>query len=258
MDSERFWAKVERRGPDECWLWTGAPDGEGYGQFRHEGRLLKSHRVAFMLAKGPIPTLPGVLGRCGAFICHTCDVRLCCNPAHLFAGTSKDNTLDAKTKGRLATGERVGSAHLTVEQVQTIRAYQEAGLLASGMGKGWHKNKVSMRSLAREFGVDPSTVANVVNGKQWSHVTTASVDGVRLTGADRSAANRGSANNFSKLTEDQVRDIKRIAATEMAVGDRQGSRVGKVSCRSLAKQYGVSRHTISLIVNGKTWTHVET
>src|SRR6266487_2334557 len=29
---ERFWAKVEVRGPDDCWLWKGC-FSEGYGQF---------------------------------------------------------------------------------------------------------------------------------------------------------------------------------------------------------------------------------
>ena len=30
---ERFWAKVDRRGPDECWIWTGSLSAGRYGGF---------------------------------------------------------------------------------------------------------------------------------------------------------------------------------------------------------------------------------
>jgi hypothetical protein len=52
---------------------------------------------------GPIPP--------GLFVCHTCDVnyppgdftyRRCCNVAHLFLGTPKDNVDDMVAKGRAA------------------------------------------------------------------------------------------------------------------------------------------------------------
>lgn len=70
-----------------CWLWEGA-DSKGYGSHRH--RLV--HRLAWEEANGPIPT--------GLFVCHHCDVKLCCNPQHLFLGTAKDNAQDHYDKGR--------------------------------------------------------------------------------------------------------------------------------------------------------------
>ncbi len=99
-DIARFWAKVAVGGPDECWLWTAGTFGsKPYGQFGIQEapgkqKHLYAHRVAFRLAHGPIAE--------GAYICHSCDTPLCCNPAHLFAGTHTDNMRDASRKGRLS------------------------------------------------------------------------------------------------------------------------------------------------------------
>jgi len=92
----RFWSKVERKGPDECWPWKAAVTKEtGYGIFhprKPETRL--AHRVAYESQYGPIPE--------GLFIDHTCHNgqgcppgpcphRKCCNPAHLEAVTNREN-----------------------------------------------------------------------------------------------------------------------------------------------------------------------
>lgn len=80
------------RGPDECWPWTGAVTGKGYGKISLAYRHRNAHRVAFELWHGPIPD--------GLLVCHRCDNRPCCNPAHLFVGTAKDNAEDMMAKGR--------------------------------------------------------------------------------------------------------------------------------------------------------------
>lgn len=82
----RFWSKVDRRGGHECWNWTAGTFAQGYGQFWWNGGPQKAHRMAFELTNGSIPE--------GTFILHSCDNRLCCNPAHLRAGTHMDNMTD--------------------------------------------------------------------------------------------------------------------------------------------------------------------
>lgn len=95
---ERFWAKVGKLGPDECWLWSGSLNLKGYGYLvvgsRTNGRSnMLAHRLSYEIHNGSIPT--------GSLICHKCDVPACVNPAHLFMGTQKDNMSDALRKGRM-------------------------------------------------------------------------------------------------------------------------------------------------------------
>lgn len=83
--AERFWALVDRRGPDECWPWLGGKIDTGYGRFGHEdGRVVPAHQVAYQLGHGqPVPA--------GLEPDHTCHRRDCQNPAHLEAVTHREN-----------------------------------------------------------------------------------------------------------------------------------------------------------------------
>lgn len=97
------------------------------------------------------------------FVCHTCDVRCCVNPQHLFLGTAKDNTQDAVKKKRM--GLRIkrpdmgmkGTAHpkakLTDEQVRAIRKAQ--GRLVD---------------LAAQFGVSIAVISKVRLRQLWRHI----------------------------------------------------------------------------------------
>ena len=90
---ERFWAKVDRREPGECWEWQASCDDSGYGTFRHQGKMKKAHRLAWVFCgRGPIPD--------GLVVMHSCDNPPCCNPAHLSLGTVADNNRDRHDKGR--------------------------------------------------------------------------------------------------------------------------------------------------------------
>jgi hypothetical protein len=155
--AERFWAQVQRAGPDQCWIWMGrrASSRGDYGAFDIRSRTGKrfrphhAHRVAWELTYGPVPD--------GLFVCHRCDNPPCCNPAHLFLGSAADNNHDKCAKGRQVFGERHGQAKLTASAVAEMRRR-----FASGE---------SLCALARAFGVHCSTAGSAIHGLTWRHVS---------------------------------------------------------------------------------------
>jgi len=151
-EAERFWAKVDKRGPDECWPWTGARSHRGYGIFGSNGRNRNAQRTAWELTRGPIPPGEGAHGTC---VCHACDNRACCNPSHLFLGSHRDNMLDASRKGRVAKarGTRNGNAKLTPAIVAEMRARANSG--------------VSYAALGRDYGVTRGIARKAVLGLSW-------------------------------------------------------------------------------------------
>jgi hypothetical protein len=52
----RFWSKVAVGRNNQCWLWLGAPDRYGYGQFKAVSGAppLRAHRVAYEIISGLI------------------------------------------------------------------------------------------------------------------------------------------------------------------------------------------------------------
>jgi len=81
-DARRFWEKVNRTHPHECWAFTGRLKPKGYGRFYVGTSRVAAHRVAWALVHGD----PGELE-----IDHTCRTRDCVNPTHLEAVHPDEN-----------------------------------------------------------------------------------------------------------------------------------------------------------------------
>ena len=83
----RFWAKVDKNGPlwkgTPCWLWTGGKTTAGYGETFWNQKVGYTHRLAYQLLIGAIPS--------GLELDHLCHNPACCNPEHLEAVTHGEN-----------------------------------------------------------------------------------------------------------------------------------------------------------------------
>jgi hypothetical protein len=148
---QRFWAKVAKLGPSDCWLWLASKDKDGYGYFDKSGNSFngRAHRFSWELFNGK--TIPE-----GFLVCHTCDNPPCVNPSHLFLGTCLENTRDMINKGRGHAGEKNGRAKLTVNDVITLRKLSTAGLTAAALG--------------RMYSIDESTALDIIKRKLWNTV----------------------------------------------------------------------------------------
>ncbi len=142
---QRFWSKVERRGPDECWPWKRSRNPDGYGKFSVKYQDVRAHRMAYELTNGPLP--PRTMVR------HSCDNPPCCNPAHLLPGTSRDNIDDMVSRRRQARGSRSAHAKLTDDAVADIR---------ESLGRG-----ETQVSIAARHGVTQANVSIIKLGRGW-------------------------------------------------------------------------------------------
>ena len=128
-----------------CWIWTGGLyPKDSYGAWMCTGERL-AHRVAYIAANGAIPD--------GLQILHICDVRECVNPAHLYAGTNRDNMNDMVRRRRAPHGEESHKTTLTADQALAIKLSQESPII-----------------LSRKYGISRQTVYNIRTGKTWKYL----------------------------------------------------------------------------------------
>lgn len=161
-----FWRKVDVRGDDECWEWTGCKNKQGYGNFYINRKLLRPHRFSWIIHFGDIPQGEGYHGIC---VCHKCDNPGCVNPRHLWLGTNMDNQVDSIKKGRHGhghgknykkpnlSGEKNHQHKLTETEVLEIRDIYSTGLYYQ-------------KTLALKYNVWQSTIWAIVNRKRWAHI----------------------------------------------------------------------------------------
>jgi hypothetical protein len=146
-DIVRFWKFVDKRGPDECWLWKGGCDPHGYGRFRLKYKRVFAHRVSYQIHRGAFE----------GHVLHKCDVTGCVNPGHLCRGTHLQNMNDCDEKGRRPHGTRHWNAKLSENDVLAIVAAATSG--------------VSQALLARQYNVNSRAISKIVTGIRWQRLT---------------------------------------------------------------------------------------
>lgn len=156
-DAERrFWSKVDKRGPDECWPWTACTDKDGYGGLQIGSRSdgvrgkARAHRLSWCLANDRnIPS--------GLCVLHRCDNPICVNPRHLFLGTNVDNTADRTAKGRGWRPRGEAHPHASTSRYGARVIYRMA---TSG--------KWTQREIAAAFRIGQSQVSRIYSGQHWA------------------------------------------------------------------------------------------
>jgi hypothetical protein len=138
-----------------CITWNNALDKDGYAQInRHKWALHYkinfAHQLSYVVTNGEYNR--------ELLICHTCDVRNCINPQHLFLGTAADNSQDRNRKGRQRNneGENCGTSKLVKDDIIAIRCIAKYG--------------VSHTRVATYFKVGRQSIDNIINRKTWKHI----------------------------------------------------------------------------------------
>jgi hypothetical protein len=148
-DINRFLDKVTFEPNSGCWLWLACGHPTGYGRFGIEGDVLFAHRAAYLLFVGDIPD--------GMLVCHTCDVRDCVNPGHLFLGTHKDNMQDASRKKRIVTPSRdvIGSTKMKLSSSDVLEI---------------RKSEKTLVEMMKIYGVGRTTIRRARSGQSYTWV----------------------------------------------------------------------------------------
>jgi len=195
-----------------CWEWQGAKHEFGYGLLGLGARsgnrtalTVRAHRVAWILAHGPIDE--------GVMVLHACDNPACVR--HLFLGTAKDNIHDAKRKGRMSkppvrlgmennkaklsdddkafimssdlngadVARLLGVARSTVNKIRMNGGYSGARIVVRGGSRSPRSTMsdstvISIREMillgytnkeaAASFGVSEHIVSSISTGRSWS------------------------------------------------------------------------------------------
>lgn len=175
---DRAHSKTKVNPITQCWEYCGEIVHNGYGRISHGGRNVRVHRLSYLSYKGEIID--------DRMVCHTCDVRNCWNPDHLFLGTAKDNVDDMLSKGR-AFFQKLPVVEKPPKKVRIPRVPRKNVGLGSPKGERNHfsvlkepdvhrirdlmrRDSLHVDDVAKIVGVSRATVYRILQGKIWKHV----------------------------------------------------------------------------------------
>ncbi len=158
----RYWRKVQRAGPNDCWEWLAGRNALGYGAFGVDGRTRMATHVALTLDGRPRP---------GALIAlHSCDNPGCVNPQHLRWGTDAENQQDMIDRGRAR--RLFGEDHWMHKRPERIRRranHPRAKLTEADVReiRAAPRHRGTGIELAARFGVRPAAISKIRLGQLW-------------------------------------------------------------------------------------------
>lgn len=129
-------------------------DKDGYVRIRSKGKHERLHRIIYEMHYGEIPK--------GLLIRHKCDNPNCCNIEHLEIGNHKDNSKDMVERGRSTKGKPNLKARGTLNNCNKLNEEQVKEIYLSNL---------SLRDLARLYGVSDTNISYIKHKKQWKWLT---------------------------------------------------------------------------------------
>lgn len=89
----------------------------------------------------------------GMCVCHTCDNPPCCNPAHLWLGTHRENMQDRGRKGRgresREYGEDAAQSKFSTADVQAVLELVRGGMSQQKAGERYGMSQPHVSRLVR-------------------------------------------------------------------------------------------------------------
>ena len=147
--SEKIEKHTVRIPESGCWIWMKSLNSGGYGNTTlGRNSSILAHRASYEEKYGKIPN--------GVLALHSCDIKSCVNPDHIFLGTQQDNMTDKVMKNRQANGEKHGMSKLTREQAFEAKFGTEKPSL-----------------LAKKFGCSAVMIRQIRSGMYWKHLEKA-------------------------------------------------------------------------------------
>ena len=107
-----------------------------------------AHRLSYAIHVGSVATDEHVL--------HTCDVRACVNPKHLYRGTHDDNMSDKVARNRVPRGEMHHAAKYTNAIILALKNDLDSGKTCA--------------EVANQYGMTRHYVNRIARGEIWPSV----------------------------------------------------------------------------------------
>jgi hypothetical protein len=148
--------------------------------------------------------------------------------------------------GRVRRGERICKCSIT------NRGYLKKRLLTIEGYKNYQVHRLILEVFIGKSQLDVNHINGVKTDNRLDNLEycTRAENNLHAYRIGLKPSQKGAGNGFSKLTDDQVKEIKR-----RYVKGVNRTKPGNIS--ALAKEFGISKNAIGHIVGGRRWTHVQ-